>query len=92
MSIGRACGFTVVAAGKGTRHEPHYHSSTPDTPGDLDKYLQITDRASINPKMFQQFHRWHEIRIEMTAVQCDRPRPQAAGFGFAGDRFELADI
>lgn len=27
----RACGFHVVAAGKGTRYEPHYHRSTPDT-------------------------------------------------------------
>src|SRR5262249_35678882 len=36
----RACGFTVIAAGKGTRYEPHYHRSTPDTVWDiLDKYL-----------------------------------------------------
>src|SRR5262245_10328838 len=27
----RACGFRVVCAGKGTRYEPHYHRSTPDT-------------------------------------------------------------
>ena len=27
----RACGFTVVAAGKGTRYHPNYHASTPDT-------------------------------------------------------------
>src|SRR5207244_9892248 len=27
----RACGFKVIAAGKGTRYEPHYHRSTPDT-------------------------------------------------------------
>src|SRR5262249_26293210 len=40
----RACGFTVVAAGKGTRYEPSYHQSTPDTVWDiLDKYLQIKD-------------------------------------------------
>src|SRR6266487_7079572 len=52
----RACGFKVVAAGKGTRYEPHYHRSTPDTLWEiLDKYLQIADRASINPKMFNSF-------------------------------------
>src|SRR5207244_11416588 len=27
----RACGFKVVAAGTGTRYEPRYHRSTPDT-------------------------------------------------------------
>jgi len=27
----RACGFKVVAAGKGTRYHPTYHQSTPDT-------------------------------------------------------------
>ena len=26
-----ACGFRVVAAGKGTKHLPHFHQSTPDT-------------------------------------------------------------
>jgi len=31
----RACGFTVIAAGKGTRYEPHYHRSTPDTVWDI---------------------------------------------------------
>ncbi|MCA9878627.1 MAG: hypothetical protein KC442_12620, partial [Thermomicrobiales bacterium] len=28
---GRACGFRVVAAGKGTKYLPEYHASTPDT-------------------------------------------------------------
>src|SRR2546425_8029090 len=52
----RTCGFTVVAAGKGTRYEPSYHQSTPDTLWDiLDKYLKIEDRSSINPKMFNSF-------------------------------------
>lgn len=27
----RACGFKVIAAGKGTRYHPTYHQSTPDT-------------------------------------------------------------
>src|SRR5215212_2812788 len=27
----RACGFPVIAAGKGTKYHPDYHASTPDT-------------------------------------------------------------
>src|SRR6185295_10105852 len=49
----RAAGFRVICAGKGTRYEPHYHKSNPDNVWDiLDKYLKISDRKSINPKMF----------------------------------------
>jgi predicted homoserine dehydrogenase-like protein len=91
----RACGFTVIAAGKGTRYEPHYHRSTPDTLWDiLDKYLQITDRASINPKMFNSFIDGTKSAIEMTAV-CNAAglSPQAGGLGFPpASRFELADV
>jgi predicted homoserine dehydrogenase-like protein len=91
----RACGFQVVAAGKGTRYEPHYHGSTPDTLWEiLDKYLRITDRASINPKMFNSFIDGTKSAIEMTAV-CNATGllPQSAGLGFPpASRFELADI
>src|SRR6202023_2358264 len=91
----RACGFKVVAAGKGTRYEPHYHRSTPDTVWEiLDKYLQITDRASINPKMFNSFIDGTKSAIEMTAV-CNATGlvPQSSGLGFPpASRFELADI
>src|ERR1700756_2354026 len=65
----RTCGFSVVAAGKGTRYLPSYHASTPDTVWDiLDKYLQIKDRASINPKMFNSFVDGTKSAIEMSAV------------------------
>ena len=91
----RACGFKVVAAGKGTRYEPHYHASTPDTVWDiLDKYLHIADRASINPKMFNSFIDGSKSAIEMTAV-CNATglAPQTAGLGFPpASRFELADV
>jgi predicted homoserine dehydrogenase-like protein len=91
----RACGFKVIAAGKGTRYEPHYHRSTPDTLWDiLDKYLQITDRGSINPKMFNSFIDGTKSAIEMTAV-CNATglRPQTDGLGFPpASRFELADV
>src|SRR5215467_5340921 len=91
----RACGFSVVAAGKGTRYEPSYHQSTPDTVWDiLDKYLQIKDRASINPKMFNSFVDGTKSAIEMSAV-CNATglRPQSNGLGFPpASRFELADV
>ena len=65
----RACGFKVIAAGKGTRYEPHYHQSNPDNVWDiLDKYLNISDRKSINPKMFNSFIDGTKSGIEMTAV------------------------
>ena len=91
----RACGFTVIAAGKGTRYEPHYHQSTPDTLWDiLDKYLRIADRGSINPKMFNSFVDGTKSGIEMTAV-CNATglMPQSTGLGFPpATRFELADV
>ena len=91
----RACGFTVIAAGKGTRYEPHYHQSTPDTLWDiLDKYLRIEDRGSINPKMFNSFVDGTKSGIEMTAV-CNATGlvPQSDGLGFPpATRFELADV
>ena len=91
----RACGFTVVAAGKGTRYEPHYHRSTPDTVWNiLDKYLSIADRTSINPKMFNSFVDGTKSGIEMTAV-CNATGlvPQSEGLSFPpATRFELADI
>ena len=65
----RAAGFKVICAGKGTRYEPHYHQSNPDKVWDiLDKYLKITDRKSINPKMFNSFVDGTKSGIEMTAV------------------------
>jgi predicted homoserine dehydrogenase-like protein len=91
----RACGFKVIAAGKGTRYEPHYHRSTPDTLWDiLDKYLRIEDRGSINPKMFNSFVDGTKSGIEMTAV-CNATglMPQSEGLAFPpATRFELADV
>jgi len=91
----RACGFKVIAAGKGTRYEPHYHQSNPDNVWDiLDKYLQIKDRNSINPKMFNSFVDGTKSGIEMTAV-CNATGliPQDDGLGFPpASRFELADV
>lgn len=91
----RACGFKVIAAGKGTRYHPSYHRSTPASVWDiLDKYLQIKDRNSINPKMFNSFIDGTKSGIEMTAV-CNATGlvPQSEGLAFPpASRFELADI
>jgi predicted homoserine dehydrogenase-like protein len=91
----RTCGFKVAAAGKGTRYEPHYHQSNPDNVWDiLDKYLNITDRKSINPKMFNSFVDGTKSGIEMTAV-CNATGlvPQTSGLGFPpATQFELADV
>jgi predicted homoserine dehydrogenase-like protein len=91
----RTCGFKVIAAGKGTRYEPHYHKSNPDNVWDiLDKYLNITDRKSINPKMFNSFVDGTKSGIEMTAV-CNATglAPQSEGLGFPpATRFELAEV
>ena len=91
----RTVGFKVVAAGKGTRYEPHYHQSNPDNVWDiLDKYLNITDRKSINPKMFNSFVDGTKSGIEMTAV-CNATglAPQSGGLGFPpATRFELAEV
>jgi len=91
----RAAGFKVVAAGKGTRYEPHYHRSNPDNVWDiLDKYLNITDRNSINPKMFNSFVDGTKSGIEMTAV-CNATglMPQTEGLSFPpATRFELAEV
>jgi predicted homoserine dehydrogenase-like protein len=91
----RAAGFKVICAGKGTRYEPHYHKSNPDNVWDiLDKYLNISDRKSINPKMFNSFVDGTKSGIEMTAV-CNATGlvPQSDGLGFPpATRFELADV
>src|SRR6187549_1297196 len=91
----RAAGFKVICAGKGTRYEPHYHRSNPDNVWDiLDKYLKITDRNSINPKMFNSFVDGTKSGIEMTAV-CNATGlvPQSDGLSFPpATRFELAEI
>ena len=65
----RACGFEVVAAGKGTKHHPTYHASTPATV--WDHYgltaAQAAD-AGMNSQMFNSFLDGTKSAIEMAAV------------------------
>jgi predicted homoserine dehydrogenase-like protein len=65
----RACGFTVTAAGKGTKYLPAYHDSTPDTVWahyGLD--AEQAAAAGMNARMFNSFLDGTKSAIEMAAV------------------------
>jgi predicted homoserine dehydrogenase-like protein len=65
----RACGFNVIAAGKGTKYMPEYHASTPDTVWGF--YGLTPEQAKIggmNPQMFNSFLDGTKSGIEMAAV------------------------
>jgi predicted homoserine dehydrogenase-like protein len=65
----RACGLPVVAAGKGTKHLPAYHGSTPDTVwGHFGITPEEAAAAGMNPKMFNSFVDGTKSGIEMAAV------------------------
>jgi predicted homoserine dehydrogenase-like protein len=65
----RACGFEVIAAGKGTKYLPEYHASTPDT---VWPYYGITPEnaklGGLNAQMFNSFLDGTKSAIEMCAV------------------------
>ncbi len=90
----RACGFEVVAAGKGTRYLPQYHASTPETVWEImSGYLKV-ERDKVNLQMFNSFIDGTKSAIEMTAV-CNACNlmPQAGGLTFPpATRFELAEL
>lgn len=91
----RACGFEVVAAGKGTRYLPTFHQSTPETIFDLlEGFIDIKDRASINPKMFNSFLDGTKSGVEMTAI-CNATGLHAQSNGLVfppASRFEISDV
>ena len=65
----RACGFRVVAAGKGTKYLPEYHAVTPD--GVWAHYGLTPDaarEAGMNPQMFNSFLDGTKSAIEMAAI------------------------
>ena len=91
----RACGFEVVAAGKGTRYHPSFHQSTPD---DVWENFGIAPeqaaRGGMNPKMFNSFIDGTKSGIEMTAV-CNATGlvPQPDGLSFPpASVYDLARI
>jgi len=65
----RACGFPVVAAGRGHKWLPHFAESTPDTV--WNNWGLTPEQARIgglNPKMFNSFLDGSKPSIESTAV------------------------
>ena len=65
----RACGFNVVAAGKGTKYLPSYHGSTPDT---VWEHYGLTAtqaaEAGMNAQMFNSFLDGTKSALEMAAI------------------------
>lgn len=65
----RAAGFEVIAAGKGTKYLPTYHTSTPDT---VWQYYGLTAEdarlGGMNAQMFNSFLDGTKSAIEMAAV------------------------
>jgi predicted homoserine dehydrogenase-like protein len=65
----RACGFEVVAAGKGTKYLPAYHHSTPDTVWEHYGFSpEQVAAGGFNPQMFNSFLDGTKSAIEMAAV------------------------
>ena len=65
----RASGFTVVAAGKGTKYLPEYHASTPDTVWPYYGFTPAQVAAGdFNARMFNSFLDGTKSAIEMAAV------------------------
>jgi predicted homoserine dehydrogenase-like protein len=64
-----ACGFEIVAAGKGTKYLPAYHAVTPD---DVWAHYGLTPeeakRGGMNPQMFNSFLDGTKSAIEMAAI------------------------
>jgi predicted homoserine dehydrogenase-like protein len=65
----RAAGFTVIAAGKGTKYLPAYHSATPKTVwGHYGFSDETVAKGDFNAQMFNSFLDGTKSGIEMAAV------------------------
>ncbi len=65
----RATGFEVIAAGKGTKYLPAYHSSTPDTVWDhYGLTVEQAKAAGMNSQMFNSFLDGTKSALEMAAI------------------------
>lgn len=91
----RACGFTVIAAGKGTKYLPEYHASTPET---VWPYYGVTAaqarEGGMNPQMFNSFLDGTKSGIETSAVANATgltPPPDGLAFPPCGAH-ELAEM
>jgi predicted homoserine dehydrogenase-like protein len=80
----RACGFSVVCAGKGTKYLPLYHTVTPDDVwGHYGLTAEEAKRGGMNPQMFNSFLDGTKSAIEMAAIAnaCELDVP-ADGLAF----------
>ena len=79
----RACGFEVIAAGKGTKYLPEYHASTPET---VWKHYGLTAEEArlggLNAQMFNSFLDGTKSAIEMCAVANATGLVAPDGLGF----------
>ena len=88
----RACGFPVVAAGRGHKWLPHFQQSTPDTvwenwgltPGEA-------KRGRLNPKMFNSFLDGSKPAIESAAI-CNATGLDAPENGLAFPPGSVEDL
>jgi predicted homoserine dehydrogenase-like protein len=65
----RTAGFTVIAAGKGTKYLPSYHAATPKTVwGHYGFSEEMVAQGDFNAQMFNSFLDGTKSGIEMTAV------------------------
>ncbi len=65
----RSCGFTVIAAGKGTKYLPEYHQSTPDTVwSHYGLSAEQAAAAGMRSQMFNSFLDGTKSSIEMAAI------------------------
>ncbi len=91
----RTVGFEVVCAGKGTRYQPEYHYSTPDT---VWGYYGFSEErvasGDYNAQMFNSFLDGSKSAIEMCAVANGSGlQPQTCGLQFpAVDVDDLAEV
>ncbi len=92
---GRASGFTIAAAGKGTRYLPAYHQVTPD---DVWSHYGLSQDAAaaagMNAQMFNSFLDGTKSAIEMAAIAnaCDLAVPQDGLLFPACDVDDLAQV
>jgi predicted homoserine dehydrogenase-like protein len=74
----RTAGFEVACAGKGTKHLPEYHYSTPETVwGHYGFTEEQVASDALNPQMFNSFLDGTKSALEMAAVAngCDLSPP-----------------
>ncbi len=85
---GRAAGFDIVCAGKGTKYLPAYHASTPETVWGHYGFSEAQVAAGdFNARMFNSFLDGTKSAIEMAAVANATglaPAPDGLGFPACG--------